>query len=136
MEPVIVEDFDDQCALLLKWRDPPAFTADGDIMNQYSVYIKKRDSGPGPIQYGLDDDFVTPRECGLSPKFPLYDNEYQWCIVPMQKMSEAPFLLSNGSEFIAYVAATDVNSRRYTMSEESIPTYIWLDAPYTGQSAF
>lgn len=65
------------------------------------------------IQQGLDNDFSTIRDCGLSPKDLIPNDqgvpEYEWCIVPMSKLNDSPWNLSNGDELIAYVSAIDQN---------------------------
>ena len=99
----------------------------------YNIYIKKRDTGPGGVQFGQDFNGIA-RECGLTPKFgagDIIDIEYQWCIVSMSKLTQSPFFLGNGDELIATVSATDQSGGLYQLSEDSIPSYVWGYTPFT-----
>lgn len=84
MERVLIDDYDSQCAIRLRWKKPPNTS---DRIAQYSTYIRKADTGPGMIQYGLQNDFSTERTCGGDPKpNDLVDGVYEWCIILMEKL--------------------------------------------------
>jgi hypothetical protein len=100
----------EDCSLRIEWAAPDAR---GAPILAYDVEIQ-----------GSDDQFYTEESCGVSPSITS-------CVLPMEVLSEAPYLLQEGDLIVVRVAAQ--NEKGWGLASPVNPTGATLRTPHVMQ---